>query len=490
MNSFNNSFNPMQIQKPNYNDFIVKQPAPNKTFGTIDKRLIVDSRERDYTIYPKASNYVIHLDTEYRDVTSIEMVRASIPQSGYIITDHNNEITITETGLDYNTNPFTINSTLEITETIKIPIGDYTIHELVASIQKSLCQNKNLKSNYCVSVNCNTGKICIQSDLRNGGFHLKFCGPTERSGTNSGFKRLYPCNSMGKLLGFLPHDYLYACGQIDTIIQITAPTEYTMLENIFKSKCPNTPIEQISPFYKIQGSGTKFECEFNCFDFIRLFKGNGPTFDTFRFMVLSITDDNNMYGILLTEIANPLNSSFTPNLTPDPITNCMGCLVDNNPNLEGFDNEGASDKLYIKRRCCECNFCPSLKPIEQPLLTGPWKIYKGTHCGENKYDLFYNKYIILDIREMDRLDSKTSTVNDSFAIFPLLNCPDDNILLDVSAAPLEPEIKYFNPPLGKLTKLTINFITPDGFEYDFNGREHFFDLKIKMLNQQGKYVNL
>ena len=103
---------------------------------------------------------------------------------------------------------------------------------------------------------------------------------------------------------------------------------------------------------------------------------------------------------------------------------------------------------------------------------------------------YLDKYLVLDIPELHRLDSNATPLIDSFTIIPLSNCPNTNLTLNVAHAPLSPEIKYYNPPLGKLQKFTIKFLTYDGNEYNFNGREHFLDLRINMLNRQGKYLNI
>ena len=79
---------------------------------------------------------------------------------------------------------------------------------------------------------------------------------------------------------------------------------------------------------------------------------------------------------------------------------------------------------------------------------------------------------------------------DSFAVLPLNDKSNSLINVDASKYPTSKEIKNFTPPLGKLDRLTIQFLTYDGYEYDFNGVEHYLDLRINMLNQQGKYINL
>jgi len=70
---------------PTYDQITIQAPDRNKTHGKKTKRLIVDSRERDMELYPDPSQYVLNLETEYRDVISVELSQANIPNSFYNI---------------------------------------------------------------------------------------------------------------------------------------------------------------------------------------------------------------------------------------------------------------------------------------------------------------------------------------------------------------------------------------------------------------------
>lgn len=300
-----NSFNrQMQIPANTYDVNIVHQDDPNIVYGNIEKRLIIDSRDRNYQNYPNPSNYIIKLNEQFRNITSIELTRAQIPQSGYIINKNNNILHVVYDEECY---------------AIEITVGDYNITELCTEIETQLLNTLGV----IFTVTSVQSKITIKETIGNN-FSLNFKGSVHLDNTHSGFKRLYPPNSIGKLLGFLPKNY----------------------------------------------SG---------------------------------------------------NSEYT---------------------------------------------------------------------AENKYDLFYNRYLILYIEELERLRSKETSVMDSFAILPLNDEPNSLINVDACKYPTSKEIKYFTPPLGKLDKLTIKFLTYDGYEYDFNGLEHYLDLRINMLNQQGKYLNM
>lgn len=59
---------------------------------TVPATLVIDSRRRNTTKYPGAGRYTFDLEKEYRDVTQIELVSASLPNSGYNIGPTNNMI--------------------------------------------------------------------------------------------------------------------------------------------------------------------------------------------------------------------------------------------------------------------------------------------------------------------------------------------------------------------------------------------------------------
>ena len=91
-----NAFNPpnsgMSIYNPTYDQFVIKPPERNKTHGRISQKLIVDSRDRDYTLYPKPNKYRYNLEEEYKDVISVELVLGEFPNTVYNIYQKNNQM--------------------------------------------------------------------------------------------------------------------------------------------------------------------------------------------------------------------------------------------------------------------------------------------------------------------------------------------------------------------------------------------------------------
>ena len=61
--------------------------------------IIIDSRQRDYSIYPYPSNYLIELMEPHRNVERIELVAAMLPKTEYNVNSENNLLLVTIGGL-------------------------------------------------------------------------------------------------------------------------------------------------------------------------------------------------------------------------------------------------------------------------------------------------------------------------------------------------------------------------------------------------------
>jgi hypothetical protein len=57
---------------------------PTITYSTYDYYLCVTSASRDLTQYPSESNYVVHFDTPYKNVSSIELIQTIIPDKNNV----------------------------------------------------------------------------------------------------------------------------------------------------------------------------------------------------------------------------------------------------------------------------------------------------------------------------------------------------------------------------------------------------------------------
>lgn len=73
----------------------IEKQLPKKSKVVTKHNLIVDSRQRDYTIYQRPNNYLINLSESYRNVERLELVAAMLPKTEYNINSDNNLLVVT-----------------------------------------------------------------------------------------------------------------------------------------------------------------------------------------------------------------------------------------------------------------------------------------------------------------------------------------------------------------------------------------------------------
>lgn len=104
------------------NSIIVPPSSENlKELRTRRIRVLVDSRDRDYTAYPNPAKYRIALDEDVRDVVSVQLVSYNIPFNHFNVHTTNNLVHITVHNVTY---PLTI------------PPGDYDGEGLADMLNK------------------------------------------------------------------------------------------------------------------------------------------------------------------------------------------------------------------------------------------------------------------------------------------------------------------------------------------------------------------
>jgi len=106
--------------------------------------------------------------------------------------------------------------------------------------------------------------------------------------------------------------------------------------------------------------------------------------------------------------------------------------------------------------------------------------------AHNILDLNCDKYIILDIRELHRLESNSEPIDDKFLVIPI-DYEKCSTKLNIGSIPTQREIKYYSAPFPRLDRLTIRFLRYNGDPLFFNGVNHLLDFNITALNQPGKY---
>ena len=199
---------------PTYDQITIQAPDRNKTHGQKTKRLIVDSRERDMDLYPDPSQYVLDIESEYRDVVSVELSQANIPNSFYNIYHEEDK-----NGRLYANNFIHLHLTTQdkgdLSKIFELPAGKYTDINVLEKALQDLFKDKinphvspYLEFNP-VSINPLTNKLEITLVPLNEfpkitSLYFEWINPNTCPTLNPNVKekKEYPKYSIGPILGF------------------------------------------------------------------------------------------------------------------------------------------------------------------------------------------------------------------------------------------------------------------------------------------------
>jgi hypothetical protein len=151
---------------PRYDVAIRPTPGPgpgNPPFSSPDDLvpviLAIDSRSRNQQFYPNPAQYSVFLPTMYKDVVSIELVSAQIPNSGYAVNPNNDLLYFSFHNYQ--------NPTLPSTFTATIANGNYDIGTFCTALANAMNYDTsrngyaNANQLFTVSANPITQKIII-----------------------------------------------------------------------------------------------------------------------------------------------------------------------------------------------------------------------------------------------------------------------------------------------------------------------------------------
>ena len=77
-----------------YDNSLIKPPEKKNNIikNTKVKYILIDSRDRNYKVFPNSNEYRIDLNEPIKDVVEIELIQAHIPDTAYLINNNNNKI--------------------------------------------------------------------------------------------------------------------------------------------------------------------------------------------------------------------------------------------------------------------------------------------------------------------------------------------------------------------------------------------------------------
>ena len=99
--------------------------------------------------------------------------------------------------------------------------------------------------------------------------------------------------------------------------------------------------------------------------------------------------------------------------------------------------------------------------------------YTSHYC----FNLNPFSYLALFINDYDRVRSPNNKIDGAFCLLPF---DDGCCYFDVTTHNIDNVhyIKYFNPPINEISKLTVKFVDPDGNIFDFQGKDTLLILEV------------
>lgn len=230
----------LQQVNTDYDPLIIKPPDRNKTHGTMTRHLVIDSRDRDYLLYPNSNQYRIEVPQEWKDITALELSLAQIPNTFYNLTESNNVFYISDT-------PNNICA-------INIPEGQYNNQSLIDTLNGKygdLFINFDSKLNF--SRNPINLKLRIQSNRATNQefiYNLNYvlndtCSPCK-------------LNSVDKTIGFINKQYESSMVDLSYInvlpgnitnISSTSDQDYTLYKLVAQQNYDGVNVDFTSIFY-------------------------------------------------------------------------------------------------------------------------------------------------------------------------------------------------------------------------------------------------
>ena len=143
----------------------------------VSTTMLVDSRDRNYTVYPKSSEFVIELPEVLKNVSSAVLVCAEIPLSYYVFSASRDNTTL----------EFTLSGT---PYTAVIPDGNYTADQMAAALK--LAMDTASGGDFTVTIDPSSMKLNIS--IFSTAFTIDTTGATKPSDWGLGYYLGLPRN--------------------------------------------------------------------------------------------------------------------------------------------------------------------------------------------------------------------------------------------------------------------------------------------------------
>jgi hypothetical protein len=140
-----------------YQHSVIKPPEDSLFYegDTRFTRIVVDSKDRNLTLFSSPNQYDVAFDDDINDVISAQLINIQLPLQTYLVNMYFNTINITVAATSYN---------------IILSIGDYTAAGLAAEIKTQL-NSASTGNTFDVAYNTSTDNFSIMSS---GSFSIDF----------------------------------------------------------------------------------------------------------------------------------------------------------------------------------------------------------------------------------------------------------------------------------------------------------------------------
>lgn len=390
-----------------YYSHVIAAPESVTYKNDYSQIVIIDSRDRNKFIYKNANNYIMNLNSQFYDVTDIELISAYYKYSQFDFDRNNNKL-------------FYKNISNSQEFTVKLGTGNYTPSNMVTHLNNKLTSSKSIESyNYTITTKYSEilerFYFLIDNQDR---FGIYFKGP----------EKAYPGTLYGNTINNT-NMYSYKDGTNGGYFGFSE-RDFTNNLNIFSMK-----IDCIKEAQKIH----RLTVTINDIHSINQL-----------YNTLHITDND--LKLIFENSYNDINSSFIVQFS----------------NI--LDVDLISDNVL--------NITVILDSvINNPLILNP-VIYTNVIIGDIIRNNVREPYVLLDIAEFNRLESTNTNIQDSYVKIPVNQ--NQHIYFDNTKN--HGTVKYFNPVLKKLDRLTIKIKDRQGKILDYNGLDHTLVFAVKSLN--------
>ena len=163
----------------------------------------------------------------------------------------------------------------------------------------------------------------------------------------------------------------------------------------------------------------------------------------------------------------------------DQLNNDTNKYTFNFQDVDAFNIDNNIVEIYVK---LENN--SNLINMDNKIILNP-NIYTNIILGDIPRKIYNDQYVLLHINEFNRLNSINTNIQDSYVKIPILQ--DEYIYFDNTKN--YGTIKYCNPVLRSLDRLSIKIIDRNGNFVDSNGSDNTFVFAIRCLNKSSNLSN-